>query len=179
LLPAPARAKCQAALLEVGATDMRVPLREYVRDERPSGTFGARCVAALASGAPGLEDLAILREWFPVEDDLELDVELAYALLSLKDPEILPVLRASLWSEPLNRSVLTGALWIEAAGLDSFRIEVLHPPVGASPRDQRRVGLALGEWGGMEQVDWLAERLSVGDPALQGAVLGALGARTH
>jgi hypothetical protein len=41
------------------------------------------------------------------------------------------------------------------------------------------VGFALGAWGGLGQVEQLAARVAVGDPALQGAVLGALGARTH
>lgn len=178
-LPDNLRARASAALVKAGQAEARAWLREFLREHRPGGAFGASCVQALASGAPGLEDLAVLRELFPVEDDLELDVELACALIEMKDAEILPVLRASLWNEPLNRSLLTGALWVETAGLESLRIEVLHPPVGASPRDLRRVGVALGKWGGMETVDWLAQRLNVGDPALQGAVLAALAARTH
>lgn len=178
-LPNNLRARASAALIESGQVDARPWLREFLREQRPGGAFGARCVEALASGAPGLDDLQLMRELFPVEEDLELDIELACALIDMKDAEILPVLRASLWNEPLNRSLLTGALWVETAGLESLRIEVLHPPVGASPRDLRRVGFALGKWGGMETVDWLAERLNVGDPALQGAVLAALAARTH
>ncbi|NUP96488.1 MAG: hypothetical protein HUU28_10035, partial [Planctomycetaceae bacterium] len=46
-------------------------------------------------------------------------------------------------------------------------------------RDLRRVGFALGEWGGVNEVEWLSARISPAEPALQGAVLGALGQRTH
>ncbi len=40
-----------------------------------------------------------------------------------------------------------------------------------------RVGFALGEWGGSEALESLARRRPSGDPALQGAYLGAMSVR--
>ena len=49
--------------------------------------------------------------------------------------------------------------------------------------DVRRLGYAIGEWGGMPAVEELRKQLGTTAgaelPALQGAVLGALAARTR
>ena len=105
--------------------------------------------------------------------------ERTLALAKARDPKILPLLRAALWDEPLHRSILAGALIIDVAGVDALRDELQHPSLDASLRDLRRVGFALGEFGGLEQVEILGERLGSVDPALQGALLGALAARTY
>ena len=78
-----------------------------------------------------------------------------------------------------NRSILTGAAFVEVSSIEALRQELELPPRNATTRDLRRVGFALGEWGGIKQVDALGLRTSSGDPALQGALLGALAARTH
>jgi hypothetical protein len=173
-----AQAKAAVALLEQGSPQAHAIVYKWLRDTRPRGALAARAIAALTQH-PLVEDIDLLHDLFPYEDEIEVNVELACALLRLHDPAVTSVLRAALWTEPWNRSVLAGALWIDAIGLDSLRLEVQHPPPGAGARDQRRVGFALGEWGGVDEVEWLAARLSAGDPGLEGAMLGALGARTH
>ncbi|MCC7013433.1 MAG: HEAT repeat domain-containing protein [Planctomycetes bacterium] len=177
---APLRVRFELAveLALAGHEESKALVRETLRNERPSGAVGARAIAALAKDARA-EDVALARELFPLGDDLDVDVELACFLIRAKDAEILPLLRSALWSEPWNRSIVSGALWVEVLGIDGLRLELGRPPSGSSPRDVRRVGFALGEWGGMAQVDWLSARVGAADPALQGAVLGALGARTH
>ena len=118
---------------------------------------------------------------FPVEDDRDVNVELALGLIKIRDPAVIPVLRAALWRDrdPWNRSCLAAALLIDVAGIDALREEVLRPKLNVSTRDRRRVGFALGQFGGVEEVEHLAAQLSAGDPALQGALLGALAARTY
>lgn len=177
-IPERVRSRFSAELLLAGHEDSREVVREALRRERPTGALGARLVAALGLAATA-PDLALMRDLFPLGDEFEVDVELACALLRAKDKEVVPFLRSALWSEPWNRSVLAGALWIEVSGTDALRLELQAPPQGASQRDLRRVGFALGEWGGLVELEWLAARVGPAEPALQGAVLGALGARTH
>jgi hypothetical protein len=45
----------------------------------------------------------------------------------------------------------------------------------------RRLGFAIGTWGGIDAVERVSRlrRSNPGDPAVQGAVLGALAARTR
>ena len=59
--------------------------------------------------------------------------------------------------------------------------ELRAPPASASSNDLRRVGFAIGEWGGVAALEDLARDLhyASGHPALQGAFLGALSARTQ
>jgi hypothetical protein len=133
---------------------------------------------ALGRGA-GLADIELLRELFPLGDEPEVDVELALALIAAREAAVLPLLRAAVWSEPWNRSVLAGALVLHHGGIEALRAEVARPPAGINDRDLRRVGFALGEWGGAVEVDRLAGRVSAADPALQGALLGALSTRSR
>ncbi len=161
-----------------GDARARASLREALQTHRPTGVTGARAVEALGRGA-GLADLELLRELFPLGDDPDVDVELALELIRARDASVLSILRAALWSEPWNRSVLAGALLISHGGIEALRSELQRPPPGVSERDLRRVGFALGEWGGSAEVDRLAGRVGAADPALQGALLGALAARTR
>jgi hypothetical protein len=153
-------------------------VREHLVQQRPAGELSRRAVEALGRH-PGAADLSLVRSLFPLGDELEIDVELACVLVRSGDAEIVPLLRSALWSEPWNRSVLAAALWIDVGGLDPLRLELQRPLAGASSRDLRRVGFALGEWGGLAEVEWLGTRIGPAEPALQGAMLGALGARTH
>lgn len=58
-----------------------------------------------------------------------------------------------------------------------------RPPLEANEQDLRRVGYILGTLGGIESVDTLTRHLGsaagVDRPEVQGALLGALGARTY
>src|SRR5262249_50079828 len=81
------------------------------------------------------------------------------------------------WSDAWNRSVLAGGLIVASAGTRGLLDELDSAPPTATERDVRRVGFALGEWGGIGAVEQLARERSEGGPGLQGALLGALSSR--
>ncbi len=124
-------------------------------------------------------ELQSLFEMFPLEDARAVNIQIAKAMCARRDPSILLILRSALWQAPFHRSALAGALILQVSGIDSLRIELERPPKGAWPVDVRRVGYCLGEWGGTAEVERLGSRRTAADPALQGALLGALAARTH
>lgn len=172
------RIRVATALASIGRPETRAVLLEHLERLPPQGAEGAERVRALAHSMT-LEELKLMRELFPVEDDFEVNAELALALIGARDPRVLPLLRSALWREPLHRSLLAAALIADVAGVDALREELQHPSLQASERDLRRVGFALGEFGGLHQVEILSRRLGSGDAALQGALLGALAARTY
>jgi len=174
------RARVASALVLAGRVGARVALREELARGLPAGEPGRAAVRALARYGLA-EDLALLRRLFPQEGELDTNVELALSLVAAGEAVALPVLREALWRAPFDRSVLAGAVIIDVAGINTLREELQRPPADATSRDFRRVGFALGEWGGVAEIDVLygRERLRSGDPVLQGAFLGALSARTH
>ena len=155
-------------------------LARMVRGGLPAGPPGARVVRALAAKDPAVYS-EYFNQVFPLENDLEVNVALARALLGAKDIRALQILRRALWSDPFDRSVLAGLLVIRMTGLHGLRDELHRAPESANSRDFRRVGFAIGEWGGLDQVEFLHKQASFlpGRPVLQGAILGALGRRTH
>ena len=166
-----------AALAQAGKIG---PPRWILRTALEAGAGGQDAVSmvrALAQGADQAE-LGFLRDQFPVQDHFELNVELALALVQNRDPSILSLLRSALWKSPRSRSLLAAALIVDIDGIDSLRSELSKPPAASSQADLRRVGFALGQWGGLEEVERLARRSRASDPALQGALLGALASRT-
>jgi hypothetical protein len=86
-----------------------------------------------------------------------------------------------LWRGSHDISLLAAAQLVEVYGMHFLLDEVAAAPRDADDADLRRVGFAIGTWGGIDAVEQLsrARRNNTGDPALQGAVLGALGARTR
>jgi hypothetical protein len=152
-------------------------VREQLQARLPRGLEGARLVRALGR-FPTAADIEQMREAFPREDDRELNSALAEVLLEAKVPGVVALLRGALWRPPLHRSMLAAALVIDTGGVGLLRRELESDPRHARAQDLRRVGYALGFWGGMREVEDLARRRGVGHPALQGAVLGALAART-
>jgi hypothetical protein len=172
------RVRLATALILVGRLAPRSIVHDALRAgvEDPAERYDL--VRALGREAD-LEDLALLREIFPNEIDFELNVEIATTLIRSGDRNTLPLLRSALWREPWNRSALAAALVVELFGAKELQQELLRPPLGATPRDRRRVGFALGEWGGLREVEILAQRARPGDPAVQGALLGFLGTRTY
>jgi HEAT repeat protein len=139
---------------------------------------GARYVQALVRVGSN-DEIARLFDLFPLEAALQVNVEIALAMCARRDAGVLPLLRSALWQPPFERSVLAAALMQSVSGIDSLRLEVERPPKRARPADVRRVGYALGSWGGTDEVERLGRRRTAADPALQGALLGALSARTH
>ncbi len=166
--------------LQLGfAVNGKMRERELLRMVLPAAPDHPRridVVRALATGAE-LADLASLRELFPVEDDLDLNVELAVTLVRSRDRAVLALLRAALWSDSWNRSVLAGGLIVRTNGIEGLIGELETPAPQASERDFRRVGFAIGEWGGLQAVEALSRTRKEGDAALQGALLGALSRR--
>ncbi len=163
-----------------GDLGARALLAEAVRDELPSGRQGVRVVRALM-GRDAAGEIELFKKHFPVEGDLLVNVELALALIDAKDDLALLFLRRALWSDPFDRSILAALLLIRVTGMYGLRDELYRAPVTASSRDFRRLGFALGEWGGLDTVEYLQNRAGLlpGRPILQGAVLGALSRRTH
>jgi HEAT repeat protein len=172
-----ARLGAAIALARSGHAGAREEVRAALRERPPAGAQGEALVRALIA-APDAGDLALLRELFPVEGEPAISARIARALIELRDPLVLPVLRAALWRGPWNRSVLAGGLMAKVAGIGSLLFELQRPPETATSRDLRRVGFALGEWGGLDQLEILDER-RIATPAVEGALLGALGARTR
>ena len=135
-------------------------------------------VRALSRGTNARE-LEALRRQFPDTLDMQLNIEIGLALVRNRDPVGRLFMRKALWSAPWNRSVLAAALVVDQQGLHGLVEELNTPPSRVSDNDLRRIGFALGELGGVDQVEALARRRSSGDPVLQGAYLGALGVRTQ
>ncbi|MCC6407326.1 MAG: HEAT repeat domain-containing protein [Planctomycetes bacterium] len=161
-----------------GRTSEREVLREILNGTPPTGEIGARLVRAIGV-APTPEDATILRGLFPREGELDVNVALVLGLIEAADPACVPVLRAALWSEPWGRSLLAAAVWVQIDGIDALIAELQKPPIHATPRDLRRVGFAIGEWGGIEAAEELARKSGAADPAVQGALLSALAGRTR
>ena len=187
------------ALAGAGHTLGRERLREILHGGLPASKLGARAVEALSRSA-SIDDEAFLRHQFPfgeyseqrfTDRDLAVNEALVLAMIRMRDPVVLPLLRVGIWESPaFDQSVLASALLIEVAGMGALLAEVLEERVQFDPttgmytkapgRSARRVGYALGLWGGVHGLkDLSSDSRYVSDPALQGAVLGALASRTH
>jgi hypothetical protein len=169
-----------AALSRQGRAYARPRVRAALsREVDPSGPRVRELVESLARYVTP-EDHATLTRLFPSED-FGLNVELAVALIRLRDPSVVPLLRAALWSAPWDLSCLAGGVLQRVSGSQDLIDEIDRPPPEASSGDLRRVGYVIGEWGGLDAVTRLARRMpsGSGSPVLQGALLGALAARTR
>jgi hypothetical protein len=169
-----------AALCVHGRASGRETVRSLLcLDSPPTGARRLMLVRAL-SRRPGGKDRQVLSELFPQAGEEALNLELAVGLASLSDPAVRPILRAALWRGGFDESVLAGILLAEANGARFLIEEILRPPREADSADLRRVGFALGEWGGVAALTALArEAVSAAGPEMQGALLGALSSRTQ
>ena len=168
------------ALAINGDSKARIVLGELLRDGFPPGLRGVRCIRAMALRDPAAA-VDLLMRAFPVENDIELNIGLAIGIIRAQHNRSFVVLRKALWMGPFDRSVLAGQVIIQVGGLHTLRDELNRAPLDARESDMRRLGFALGEWGGLREVEYLKNNIGllVGDPVLQGALLGALGRRTH
>lgn len=180
----PLRLRAAVALCEAGRVTPLDYLRPVIGDDLPEGELGLEVLHAIAVRGT-VEDRFRAARLFPFERDDELppDVNAVLVRLMLQDRDIraLPVLRNALWRDPQDRSLLAGALIVDIGGNYSLREEIVRRPTDANVRDYRRVGFAVGEWGGIEAMRALAAhpRIHPGDPVLEGALLGALASRTR
>jgi hypothetical protein len=153
----------------------------YGEVDRGSST-ASRLLRGIAH-LPGAEDLEFLAREFPLDENREGNVLLAHTLIQNGHQKVEPILQAAVWNGPWHRSVLAAALVVEYRGVDLLMYWVAKPPAAARSADIRRVGFAIGEWGGLEAIDVLRQLLGSAAgaerPALQGALLGALTTRTH
>lgn len=169
-----------AALTAQAQSSGRAAARSLLAlDAAPTGERRFQLVRAL-SRRPTAQDLEVLTSLFPQPGETELNTELAASLAVLSAPVVRPILRAALWHGDFDVSILAGFLLADASGTRTLIEEVVRPPPGAKEADLRRVGFALGEWGGIEALRELSrEKGSAAGPEMQGALLGALGSRTQ
>jgi hypothetical protein len=149
--------------------------------ELAARSFERPLVIRALSRFPSEADRAFLAGIFPIEDDRDANLELAVGLLRSGHAEALPLLQAAVWSGDWNESVLAAAIVKHSSGMRLLEHWVSKPPPYASAADIRRLGFAIGEWGGMDAFQSLTRSVGGGAerPALQGALLGALVSRTH
>ncbi|MEQ1895264.1 MAG: hypothetical protein ABL998_22220, partial [Planctomycetota bacterium] len=164
------------ALAAAGERAARVRLRA----ELPEAPPGARRLAAVRALSVAAEpaDIDALARLFPLEDEFDTNIALALALLRARHPSSRPVLQAALWQGEWTVSLLAGGLVVAAAGAAGLSDELDSAPADVDEGDLRRVGFALGEWGGQPALDELLRRRPESDPAVQGALLGLLSARS-
>lgn len=172
------------ALTRDGNRTARAMLRTALDANPPLEPERAQVLVAALARRPTTEDLATLHAWFPAEPGprtRSLNLELASMLAQLSDPVVTPLLQNALWQCRFEVSMLAAARIVENAGLNTLRENALNPPASARSEDVRRVGYALGLWGGFAELETLTARLrhNSGAPAVQGALLGVLATRTH
>ena len=178
LMEGPVALDTAIALANNGSMPARERLREFLREGVPAGDLGARAVRALASDMSE-EDLAYIRHQFPLAGDFVVNEALAIALYELRDPVVVPLLRAGVWGGGFNESVLASGLLMEVSGARVLFDEIDRSHEGGTEEDVRRIGYALGLWGGIPALRELSSKRRSGDPAVQGALLGSLASRTH
>ena len=161
--------------------DTKVIRRELpgMNPRSPEAIIGARALAA----RPGARDLRVLARLFPREGAAEINLELASGLARSGHRSVEPLLQRAVWELPWNLSVLAAGVVRATYGQRTLISWAANPPVEATEQDVRRLGYAIGEWGGLPAVEALRKRLNstagADLPALQGAILGALATRTR
>lgn len=161
---------------------------------RDVGKSGAALGTALARGADGpvaaraLEALEVLSPIVAQEaavDALLFGRDDAFTLtagrllITSRHPIGISLLRRAVWIRDVPVSQLAAGYLVHQEGTSALEREADAPPSWARDDDLRRLGLALGEWGGYGVVQQLARSRNVRDPVLQGAYLGALASRTR
>ncbi len=145
----------------------------------PEAIFGARALAR----RPGASDLRVMARLFPREGAADMNLALASGLAQSGHRSVEPLLQKAVWELPWNVSVLAAGVVRATYGERTLISWAVNPPVETTEQDVRRLGYAIGEWGGLPAVEALRRRLNSAAgadlPALQGAILGALASRTR
>lgn len=181
-LEGPDRAIADSILLISGRPVDTTALREELPLLNPLTVQAFRGAQALGT-SPNARDLRLLARLFPREraPDINLELATALALQGHRGPE--PLLRSAVWILPFDQSILACGVVARTYGLATLITWVADPPPGASSEDVRRVGYAIGSFGGERAIEKLQRALGTTAgaelPALQGAILGAYAARTR
>ncbi len=166
----------EVALRLRGDLSIGEDLREILGDE--VGLDGRTFLVEALAENSAQEDLSLFEELFPSERFPTVNLNIAVALGRGGSPEGVEILRKALWQGPMDRSVLAAAGLIRHGGIKSITAELESTPLGATAASLRRVGYAIGLFGGIDELDRLRRRRGTADAALQGAYLGALASRT-
>ena len=176
------RASADSLLLIHGGLIDSTILRRQLPLISPIMPEAHRGVRGLARNANS-EDVKLLARMFPREAAPRMNAELAVALAKSAHRAPEPLLQAAVWTLPYNQSVLAAGCVRATYGEATLIDWVVDPPASAEEEDIRRLGWAIGEWGGVPAVQALQRRLGTTSgaeiPALQGAIFGAYAARTR
>ncbi len=176
----------RAALLAIhrigGHTvDADVLIEAYSDPEYPLGQR-PWLVEALGE-VPDASIKKLLAAAFPAEGGWRPNLPLVRSLLQSNSEAVAPLLHSAVWQAPQQRSILAAAMVEKHYGLTRLMHWIDKPPSTATATDLRRVGFAVGTIGRMRAVEDLQRQLGTvagaERPALQGALLGALAARTR
>lgn len=176
------RVQAEAVLVLHGRRSDTRLLREALPGLDPTAIDTLRVIRALGR-MPGSDDLDVLAAAFPFDGSIVANLHAASALVRGRHRVVDPLLNSAVWSLDWTSSLLAAGLVAETRGTQVLRQWVTRPPTNAADADVRRVGFAIGEWGGAKEVEALRADLGTAsgaeEPALQGALYGMLGARTH
>lgn len=178
----PERAKFTAILLLGGRNPDSTGIRDTFSTSIGHDFWSMRMLEAL--GRSGLsDDRKLLERAFPDPTSYAVNLVLSSALLAHLSEEIVPLLKHAVWNGDFNQSCLAAILVADRYGPLRLMQWLERPPVGAHVEDLRRVGFMVGSLGGKEAIDLLTKNLGAtagaDRPELQGALLGALSARTY
>ncbi len=178
----PERAKFTAILLLGGRDADSSGIRETFSTTIGHDFWSLKMLEALGHSRL-LEDRRLLEKAFPDSTSYAVNLVLSNALLAHLSEEVVPLLKHAVWNGDFNQSCLAAILVANRYGALRLMQWLEHPPVGAHVEDLRRVGFMVGSLGGKEAIDLLSKNLGATAgaerPELQGALLGALSARTY
>ncbi|QDU85143.1 hypothetical protein Pla163_22690 [Planctomycetes bacterium Pla163] len=176
-LPAELSVDVYAALARLDVAAAAKPLRSALA-RGVDGPVGARALLALADvNQIAVQEASVSALLYGRDPSFTLVA--ARVLVDARHPIGISLLRRALWVRDVPASQLAAGYLIAQEGLSALEREADSPPRWAREEDLRRIGLALGEWGGYGLVQRLARSRNVRDPVLQGAYLGALASRTR
>jgi len=176
------RVNCAAILVLYGRSSDTAVLREALPQMDPGSLDTFRVLRALGR-QPTPADLEALALAFPFDGSNIANLYAAAALVRGHHRAVDGLMAAAVWDLDADLAFLAAGVVAETRGTQVLRHWVVRPPQRARAADLRRVGFALGEWGGPKEVDALLRDLGTStgadEPAYQGATLGMLGDRTR
>ncbi|MEZ6017206.1 MAG: hypothetical protein R3F49_18965 [Planctomycetota bacterium] len=176
------RLEAEAILVLSGRRSSAPHLREALPSLDPNTPEAFRIIRALGK-QPDADDLEALATAFPFDGSTIANLLCASALVRNRHRAVDPLLSAAVWGLDGNLSILAAGIVYETRGAQVLRQWIVRPPAEAREEDVRRLGFALGDWGGPREYEALRAELGTAsgaeEPALQGAYIGMLGGRTR